>query len=216
MRLEWDSLSNLRRREYLKASGRCRDPNMNKCGIISYLCAAALASWLCGCTGTKHSSAPQAGNSSVTTNDRATVRVAPLEKPKIVANQDPAAFNQIKPVSPAASSPNVAKPETVNNGTIQTNVHRTVASAQVPVSQLRTEKSVPKLGASQPHLAATAPVKPGSSNWMMVLGVLVVLAGVSVSVWYVHWRSGSKARSKAAQSLPRKPASIPLTDFPSQ
>ncbi len=60
---------------------------MNKSGIISYLCAAALAFPLCGCTGTKHSSAPQAGNSSVATNDRAVVRTAPPEKPKTSANQ---------------------------------------------------------------------------------------------------------------------------------
>lgn len=204
---------------------------MNKRGIISYLCAAALAFALGGCTLTKDSTAPKAqagksnpapstnSNSNSSSNRVMAAKAQPQpQSPKIFTNQVAAASKPSPPVSPAASprsvpqpqSPSVPQPEIVNRKmTLQTNVQ----SSDLPPDALvirADPKTVSKEDASHSGLALTGLFKHKGFKWIMALGVL------GLAYWYVRRRGGSKAGSKGSKLALSKPVTIPVTDFPTE
>jgi hypothetical protein len=203
---------------------------MNKPGIISYLCAAGLAFAVCGCTETKHSSAPKAqgGNSTaaLSTNGNSSsnrgVASKPQpqpENPKITVKQASVVTNRPAPVSPAASPRSGPQPETrtiqqpetaKRKMTVQTNAQNSDLPADALVIRADPEKSVSKGDASQTHLALTRFIKHKSFKWVMAVGVL------GLAFWYVRRRGGSKAASKPSLLPLPKSAGVPVTDFPTE
>lgn len=204
---------------------------MNKRGIISYLCAAVLALALCGCTVTKDSGAPKAqaskssaaSSTNITSNsnsNRVTAAKAQPQSanPKISTNQVSAASKPSAPASPAATpriapqpqTPSVPQPEIVNRKmTAQTNVQ----GADLPPDALvirADPKTVSKEDASHSHLALTGLFKHKGFKWIMALGVL------GLAYWYVRRRGGSQGGSKASKLALSKPATIAVTDFPTE
>lgn len=198
---------------------------MNRCRFISYVSAAALVFQLCGCTVTKYSPAPksQTGNSSVATNNgnsgRAMVASAQPQPASLqtAGKQVSAGTNRTAPLSPTASSQNVAKPQAVNTNravVIQSSIRNSVAPAKMPAAQVPLvsvpKEDVSELHFSGPNSTTTTPLKPRSFKWKN--GVLISVGVFLLGLCYARRQAGSKS----SKSSLGKPSHIPITDFPNQ
>lgn len=146
--------------------------------------AAILALWCLtdGCIGSRAFRA-QGGKSSHVSSTGAAFNIQQPQNPKDSANQDTSVSDRFDFTVPTGSFLDLPVVESTPSGILKTNVQRVVVSAPMPVSRTHEEKSVSKVGASQPDVVGETLAKLKSSKWITVLGILIFLAGIGCAVY---------------------------------